>query len=126
MGILDIVKDEISNPSKISLTGLEPVDKVVLAMVGSVGMGALGIIIATGIYKMPPLSTLSATAGYESSKRMLKGFKILWDMVEPLLRNWKPELKEKFYYIDQIFDFIQNFVDKEEIGKLFRSGNKAY
>lgn len=119
--VLEIFKSELTGGTTSKLTGLAPIDKVIGAIIGVGGMGAIAVIAAAGIYKMPPLSSLSGAKGYKSLKKMLKGAKILWDMVEPLLRRWKPELKEKFYTIDQSFDFIQAFLDKEEIGSLIHS-----
>lgn len=124
MSLIDAIKNEIIEPEKgISLTGLKPVDKVILSIIGVAGMGVIGLIAAVGLYKAPPLSTLSASKGYQSSKRMLKGLKLLWDMVEGPIIRWKPEYATKIRYVDQGFDFIQNFLDKEEIGSLFRSSS---
>ena len=124
ISVLDAVKGTIFPKTVVKLTGIAPIDKVIIAVVGSVGMAAVGLIAAVGLYKVPPLSTLSASKGYGTARKMLKGTKLLWDSVEPILRNWKPTLKEQFHYVDQTFDFIQNFMDTKEIGSLFRSDDR--
>jgi len=124
--LLEAVKNEmsISKSPLASITGLAPIDKIILAVIGVGGMGAIALIAATGIYKAQPLSSLNATKGFSNARKMVKGSKILWDMIEPILRNWKPALKEKFWIIDQAFDFIQGFMDHKEIGSIFHSDDE--
>lgn len=123
MSLLSSFKEEIINPTfgsniKATLTGLAPVDKIIAAAIGVVGMGSIALIAAVGLYKAPPLSSLSATRGYATAKKSIKGMKLLWDTLESVLRKWKPGMRDKFDMIDQAFDFAQAFLDKEEIGSL--------
>jgi hypothetical protein len=124
MSIMDAIRNEITGTSKYSFTNVKPIDKILLTVIGTVGMGAIGLIAAVGLYKMPPLSSLSASKGFNNGRKMVKGLKLLWDTVEPIIRRWKPELKEQFYYVDQTFDFIQGFMDQKEIGSLFQGSDE--
>lgn len=126
LSLVEAIREEVVGTKTVSLTGIKPIDKIIMTVIGVVGMGSIALIAAVGLYKMPPLSTMSRGKGYKSVKRMTKGLKVLWDMAEPVLRTWKPSLKEKFYYVDQAFDFVQAFMDKEEIGSLFREDSSGY
>lgn len=104
---------------KADITGNEMVDKILGALFGLVGFGGLVAAIVTGINKIPVVDDVFTGTQYRDANKFITFIKLVYDMGEPILRKVKPEWKEKLYWIDQIFDLVTGFLDRDDVKGLF-------
>lgn len=79
---------------------------------GTTGMICLFVLSAIAAWKHK--GTWRTKGAHSDLTAGLKLGKVVWDAIEPQLRTLKPEFKEQFYWVDQMLDWIQAFIDRRE------------
>lgn len=104
---------------KADLTGNEMIDKVIGSTFGLIGFGGIIAAIIMGISKIPIVDDLFSPTQLRQTNKFVTFFKGAYDMIEPVARVAKPDWKEKLYWVDQIFDLVSLFLNKDDIKGLF-------
>jgi hypothetical protein len=112
------IMDQIGVNTKI--TGNEMVDKAIGAAFGLVGFGGLLVIAAIGISKIPIVDDIFNNKSLRQAKKAVLLVDTIYQGIEPLIRQFKPEWREKMYWIDQGLDFIDKFFSKNELVDIFK------
>lgn len=107
-------------------TGIDPVDKILVGIFGVGGMLTIAILAGIGIWKAPIPKEFTASKAFQSTKKLVLGIKLFWDTLEPYIRKNYPNMKEKFYWIDQGLDFAQSFVSLDTLTNLLRDDRSGY
>jgi hypothetical protein len=122
--------DSVINPFSLAKsdqgpTGLEPVDKILVA-VASLGMlGIVGMMGVAAIWKAP-FKEITSNQAYKGAKKIVTVVKLAWDTAEPWLRKANPDYKEKYYWIDQLLDFLMAFLSLSDLGSVFMKDSGGY
>lgn len=135
--------------STTAITGMKPLDKVLLAMLGTAGIIAAGAIAAAGAANVKPISNLYSGNTFEGLQKGFMIAKIVWEAIDPIIRSTSARkkiaayVKEKAtnpqkgvivnlaqfiegekidnirYYIDQFFDWVGILLAKDAWGSIF-------
>lgn len=107
---------------KTKISGIAPLDKILLTIAGTggmIGVGILGGMVYANRNRDGSGLSFFQSENYQKIERAVKGIQSVYQIVEPTLRTMNPDQKEKLYWIDQLFDAFQLFWNRKEIAELF-------
>lgn len=123
MGLLDDIKDALTNPQD-ELTGLKTLDKILLFGVGAIASIIVTIVGVTGVKERSPVKEIWASDQLEGARRGMRIFKKLWLPLNPIIRNYaikqnKPRIESFRYFTQQAANFLDELFDDDDMEELF-------
>lgn len=117
--------DVFAQDSKV--TGEEVIDRIIGALTGMTGMLIAGGIGVALILKIKPVENFFDKKNLEQTAKLVSVAKIIWDLAEPIVRMAKLKKfdEKKQWYVDQLFDWLQNLLNTKDLTALF-TNNKGF